>query len=255
MDDLPPSRFEHYANVIAALPERGEFGKSDLLIPEFRLFKDKSLEIYYAPFDFTNARARVAIVGITPGWTQMEMAFRHARSALKRGLASVNASQEAKKVASFAGPMRNNLVKMLDEIGLQRALGLESCISLFGNASEFLHTTSAIRYPTFVHGRNYTGHSPEILSHPILVRFVEHVLAPELGSMPGALVIPLGKCVDTVLGSLVRAGALDAKACLLGFPHPSGANGHRRAEFEQGRSMLSQTVCGWARGLGGNPPL
>jgi hypothetical protein len=252
VDNFLPSPIERYANVIAALPVRDRFGKSDLLIPEFRLFRDNSLEIYYAPFDFANAKARVAIVGITPGWTQMEMAFRHTRLALKEGLSFSDGSQEAKKVASFAGAMRNNLVKMLNEIGLQKALGVESCVSLFGNATEFLHTTSAIRYPTFVRGRNYTGHSPEILSHPILVHFVEHVLAPELVSMPGALVIPLGKCVDTVLGSLVKAGSLDAKACLLGFPHPSGANGHRRAEFEQGRDMLSETVGCWAKGLCGS---
>jgi len=234
VDDFLPCPFERYANAIAALPERGEFDKSDLLIPEFRLFKGKSLEIYCAPFDFINVKARVAIVGITPGWTQMELAFSHARSALKNGLSPNEALQEAKRAASFAGSMRNNLVKMLDGIGLQKALGLESCVSLFGDAGEFLHTTSAIRYPTFARGRNYTGHSPELLFHPMLVRFVQHVLAPELGSMRGALVIPLGKCVDAVLDSLVRAGALDAKACLLGFPHPSGANGHRRAEFEQG---------------------
>jgi hypothetical protein len=48
-------------------------------------------------------------------------------------------------------------VRMLDEIGLQKALGMESCVSLFGDVTEFLHTTSAIRYPTFVRGRNYTG--------------------------------------------------------------------------------------------------
>lgn len=247
MDRPFPSLFERYADVIAALPERDEFSRVDLLVPELRLVKDKSLEIYYAPFDFINTQAKVAVVGITPGWTQMEIAFRQASAALRHGLTASEALQQAKREASFAGSMRKNLVSMLDETPLQKALGLESCDSLFGDSSRFLHTTSAVRYPVFVRGRNYTGHSPELLSNTALTRFVEQVLAPELSSLPRALVVPLGMCVDAVLRSLVQVGVLNAERCLLGFPHPSGANGHRRAEFEQGRKAFSQIIDGWVR--------
>jgi hypothetical protein len=246
VDGLFPSLFERYADAIHALPERDEFGKTDLLVPEFRLVKDKCLEIYYAPFDFINTQAKVAVVGITPGWTQMEIAFRQASAALRNGLTASEALQQAKAEASFAGSMRKNLVRMLDETPLQKALGLESCDSLFGNSKRFLHTTSAVRYPAFVRGRNYTGHSPELLSNPVLARYVEEVLAPELSSLPKALVVPLGKCVDAVLKRLVQVGALNAKRCLLGFPHPSGANGHRRVEFEQGRKAFTQIIESWA---------
>ena len=70
MNRAAPSLFERYADVIAASSERDEFSRADLLVPEFRLVKDKSLEIYYAPLDFINTQAKVAVVGITPGWTQ-----------------------------------------------------------------------------------------------------------------------------------------------------------------------------------------
>lgn len=246
MEHPSPASFERYADAIVALPERDEFNKTDLLVPQFQLFKDQNLEIYYAPFDFINTQAKVAIVGITPGWTQMEIAFRQARTALRNGLTISAALQEAKGKASFAGTMRKNLVSMLDETRLQKALGLESCDSMFGNSDRFLHTTSAIRYPAFVLGRNYTGHSPRLLSTPVLARFVEQVLAPELSLLPEALVVPLGKCVDAVLRSLIQVGVLKAKRCLLGFPHPSGTNGHRRTEFEQGRNMFIQIIDGWA---------
>jgi hypothetical protein len=108
--------FERFADAISALPEREEFSKSDLLVPQFRLVKDGNLEIYYAPLDFINAHAKVAIVGITPGWTQMEIAFRQVRVALGKGLSASDALRRAKEEASFAGTMRKNLVKMLDEV-------------------------------------------------------------------------------------------------------------------------------------------
>ena len=196
------SLFDQHANLIVALPERDKFNKDELLIPQFQLFKDKSLEIYYAPFDFINAQAKVAIVGITPGWTQMEIAFRQARAALKNGLTASEALQKAKVEASFAGLMRNNLVTMLNEIRLSAALGMKSCDGLFSDCSQFVHLTSVIRYPPFVRGHNYTGHTPDLFSHPALTRFISELLTLELLSMPDALLIPLGKCVDAVLRHL-----------------------------------------------------
>jgi hypothetical protein len=227
------------------MPERDRFLKTDLLVGQFRVFKSESLEIYYAPFDFLNIEAKVAVVGIIPGWTQMEIAFRQAWTVLRNGGSATEAVRKAKAQASFAGAMRNNLVKMLDEIGLQTAMGLKSCHDLFGCDSQLVHTTSAIRHPVFVHGRNYTGHSPNLLSHPVLVRYVESVLAAELTILRQALVIPLGKCVDAALRRLIQTGVLSARRCLLGFPHPSGANGHRRTEFEQRRGEFIRVVEEW----------
>jgi hypothetical protein len=137
-------------------------------------------------------------------------------------------------------------VKMLDEIGLQKAMQLKSCCHLFGSDSHLIHTTSAVRHPAFVGGRNYTGHSPDLFSHPVLVRYVERVLAAELTILRQALVIPLGKCVDAALRRLIQTGVLSASRCLLGFPHPSGANGHRKTEFEQRRGEFIRVVEEWA---------
>jgi hypothetical protein len=241
-----PQLFECYADAIAGLPERQRLFKTDLLVEQFRVFKSEDVEIYYAPLDFVNVEAKIAIVGITPGWTQMEIAFRRASAILRDGGTSVEALRRAKEEASFAGAMRNNLVKMLDEIGLQRAMRLNSCRDLFGSDSHLVHTTSAVRHPTFIHGRNYSGHSPDLLSHPLLSRYIKVVLAAELTILRKALIIPLGKCVDAVFRRLIQTGALSAKRCLLGFPHPSGANGHRRTEFEQRRDEFVRVVEEWA---------
>ena len=133
-----------------------------------------------------------------------------------------------------------------NEIRLSAALGMKSCDELFSDCSQFVHLTSVIRYPTFVRGRNYTGQTPDLFSHPVLTRFIADLLPPELRSMPDALLIPLGKCVDAVLRHLIKIGVLDDERCLLGFPHPSGLNVHRRQDFKQGQRMLTQIVRRWA---------
>ena len=40
---------------------------SSIVNKEFLIEKDGNIEIYYAPFDYINSKAKIAIVGITPG--------------------------------------------------------------------------------------------------------------------------------------------------------------------------------------------
>ena len=54
-----------------------------------------------------------------------------------------------------------------------------------------------MRYPVFVGGENYTGRSPGLVRNDILRRYVREVLASELAAIPEALVIPLGKAVNS----------------------------------------------------------
>ncbi len=233
---------ERYAHLIRALPDRERLEKSDLLVSEFRLHHDSQLDVYYAPFDYVNETAKVLLLGITPGWTQMEIAYRNARQDLLDGLATLEVCQRSKKQASFAGSMRKNLIAMLDGLGLPLLLDIPSSESLFSEHRMLLHTSSAIRYPVFVHGRNYTGHSPRILDTPTLRGFVDNVLAEELRQAPQAVIIPLGKSVAAVLEYLADKGNIERGRCLLGFPHPSGANGHRIHEFEEHRSRLAKQL-------------
>lgn len=159
--------FDVFAPSIRALPNRERLNKDDLLTSEFRLYHDERLAVYYAPFDYVNEGAKVAVVGITPGWTQMEIAHRSASRDLRAGLVSEEALRRAKQWASFAGSMRKNLVAMLDDLGLPACLGVKSTETLFAEDHALLHTTSMIRYPVFVKGRNYAGHSPNPLKTAI----------------------------------------------------------------------------------------
>lgn len=242
---------DRYAEAIRLLPALPEYAPEHLCTEAFRLYADTQLEMFYAPFDTINHSAKLAIVGITPGFQQMEIAYRVARAALALGRDAESASREAKAHASFAGTMRRNLVSMLNDIGINNALEVPDSVVLFETAQTLLHTSSAIRYPVLVRGANYTGHTPQPLQHPVLRGMIFDVLAPELAAVPDALVIPLGKAVECCLAALVSAGSLSRDRCLLGFPHPSGGNGHRKREFERNRDALRMKATNWFEGKAG----
>ena len=237
--------FERFADCVKALPQCDRYSQSVLQGDQFRVYASGSFAIYYAPLDYINPEAKVVLLGITPGWTQMESAYQEARRALLEEAHRDEDCRRAKSRASFAGPMRRNLIQMLNYIDLHEALGLGTCAELFGSASAQLHTTSALRYPVFVDGKNYSGHRPELLRVPIFREIIHTDLQEELAQVPDALVIPLGSCVNAVVEELVSNSMLERRRCLIGFPHPSGLNGHRIAQFSARRLEMSSAVKEW----------
>lgn len=188
------------------------------------------LQVSYAPFDHMNLNARIVLVGITPGRQQAINALVEASRRLKGGASVEEADRAAKKTASFSGLMRANLVDTLDYIGIARWLRLGSCSELFQTYSDLIHYTSALRFPVFVSGRNYSG-TPSIGSSTLLARMVARYLAAEARSLPSAVWVPLGPCAASALQMLAAERVLDRAKVLDGLPHPSGANSERIAYF------------------------
>lgn len=60
-----------------------------------------------------------------------------------------------------------------------------------------------------------------------------------------ALIVPLGKSVSDVLRIFVKDGLLEEDRCLFDFPHPSGANGHRKPQFEECKERHMNQVSNW----------
>jgi hypothetical protein len=237
--------FARFAPHIAALPDGDRLTRAELQIPDFLLEEDSRLAIYYAPFDYINTRAKVALVGITPGFRQMEIALRESRDALRRGTPIPEIVARVKYQASFAGPIRKFLIAMLDGIGLPRALGIPTCAALYADRADLLQTSAVVRHPVFVGGKDWTGHTPPVRSNPLLRRYLTGVMLPELQAVPDALLISLGKCASDALAVHIASGALDPARCLIGLPHPSGANGHRHAQFAAVRDDLAARVAAW----------
>ena len=242
-----PNLFEDYAAAIAAIPNRTPLQKADLLTDTFLLQQQGDLALYWAPFEYVNPAAQVALVGIAPGWHQTELAFRTARDALCAGKAPNEASAQARRAASFSGPIRRNLVEMLDGIGINTALGLESCWALWAERHDLLHTTALVRYPLFIGGQNWTGYKPDALKTPLLRSYIADVLAAELAEAANAPVIPLGRAAAQGLQFLTETGRLEAARLLTKLPHPSGANVHRRTQYAAVQAEAAAAVQAWFR--------
>jgi hypothetical protein len=234
--------FDRFRPLLATLPIRERYGRTDLLVPGLQIDQEKRLRVFYCPFDWENRAARVIILGITPGFTQMELAYRGAVPAIANGQTKAEVCIAAKMHGSFAGSMRINLTCMLDEIGLPEQLGIESTTQLFEAPRAMLHTASAIRYPVFRGEDNYTGQNPRIIRSPMLMKLAREVLVPELNSIPGAVIVPCGKSVEELLQRLTDERLIESRRWLRGFPHPSGANGHRKRVFAENRADLQHQL-------------
>jgi hypothetical protein len=237
-------RLKHYLPYIKQLPDSRELSKSHLINANFLMEKSGNLKMYYAPHnEYINRHAKIVIVGITPGWTQMRIAYQQARVSLQRGGSIEQIMKNTKRAAGFAGTMRTNLIEMLDACGVNDVFQLSSCRLLFDGYQHLLHTTSVIKYPVFIHGKNYTGYTPKVFQSTILTKYANHIFSKELEKIKGDyLLIPLGKAVTEIIEALVESKQVPGEYCLFGFPHPSGANGHRKKQFQQAKSGLVQVV-------------
>jgi hypothetical protein len=222
------SLFEHYQHLMAD----EAFILAGKPLPEGLLLSSEgSLQTFYAPFDHINEQARIVICGITPGLQQAMNALNEARRQLRNGASVALAKQAAKETASFSGPMRPNLIAMLDHIGVQTYLGIDSCERLFESHRHWVHYTSALRYPVFLNGENYSG-NPGLLSRASLRNQIENHLSEEIRALPANCVyVPLGPKVGEVFEYLLTLGLLRPEQVLSGLPHPSGANAERISYF------------------------
>jgi hypothetical protein len=241
-------RIPRFADVLPAierLPTRTPLLKSDLVTDAFRLFRQGAVDVIYMPTPLAAGSAKVMLVGVTPGFTQLELAYRTIRDGLAEGLTPDEARLRAKSRASFGGPMRKLLVQMLDGIGLPAALRIPSSDELFGSESHQLASTSMLKHAVFVNGKNYTGHSAAVRNSPVYGQFLHELLAAELNAEPEALVIPLGDAATEAIHLLAREGLVSVDRCVLGFPHPSGANGHRKVQYAERRASMQAKVAAW----------
>jgi len=229
--------------------------------PRLLLEESGPVKIYYAPFEYTNPQARLVLVGITPGPTQMLTSLNEARRALLGGKSGPGAVRDAKMAGGFSGePMRSNLIKQLNHWGFQDWLGLSDAAELFSSARHFIQTTSLLRFPVFVDEDDYRG-TPDMTRHPLLRSYLlEHFVA-EVRALKGAVFVGLGPQVQTVLERLARDGVIGKDRVIGGMLHPSGnctyrityLTGDRRgpvphatnpAPYDRGREMFRTSYLG-----------
>tara|TARA_B100001057_G_scaffold481844_1_gene556361 strand:- start:74 stop:751 length:678 start_codon:yes stop_codon:yes gene_type:complete len=209
-----------------------KINKSTITSNNFLIKRENNIEIYYAPFDFINLKAKIMIVGITPGFQQMQQSFQ----VINDG----KSLKVVKDLSSFKGSMRTTLVKYLDELKVNKKLKIKSCESLFNKDSKHLHTTSLVKYPVFDKGKNYAG--ANILKKKILSDFIEQNFLKELKTLKKAIIIPLGNTVSSTIEYLNNKYDLKLKCFLIGFPHPSGANARKNIQFKEHKSSMMKLL-------------
>lgn len=237
----PNSLFPKYKEKIADLDT---INKESIQTEQFLLYQDPKIQIYYAPHnEYINEKANVFIIGITPGWSQTQIAFQTAKNGIGMCCTDEEICFKCKVESRFAGTMRKNLISMLDDLNLQEYLGLKSCLELFDKDKSLLHTTSLIKYPCFYKGKNYSGHTPAIGSIDILRKYIMEDFSKELDCVPNLqLIIPLGAAVEGILKELFVPESIQYNKVLWGFPHPSGLNGRRKLQFEKNRKSMVNTL-------------
>lgn len=232
--------FQRYKQHILELPDLEE---ATLKSEPFLLEEDpnKQLTIYYAPFEYINPNAKVVIAGITPGLYQMRQSFEAIRDLADAP--DEEALRAVKQRGSFSGPIRKNLVTMLDDLELHHHLGLPTTLDLFGEANHLVQNTAVLPYPVFYKGKNYNGSSPDMLKTDLFRSYVEGSFADEMAVLEDALILPMGINVRRAVETLVDKGIIAPERVVSGFPHPSGGNGHRHRIFAENRESMRRHIA------------
>ena len=214
--------------MISKIKKLKKIDKQSVVIDDFLLNKEGNLEIYYAPFDYINSKAKIVIVGITPGLQQMIQSFQ----VIKEG----KSLKEVKDLSSFKGSMRTTLIKYMDELKINKIIKIKSCERLFNLDNKYLHTTSLVKYPVFDKGKNYSG--VNILKKRMLLNFIEKNFLKELKMHQNSIIIPLGNTVSSTIDYLNINYQLKLRCFLKGFPHPSGLNVRKNIQFKENKNKM-----------------
>ena len=194
-------------------------------------------------FDYVNKKAKVVIVGITPGNNQLESS--------RYGMDK----REIKRVNAFAGNMRKNLVDMLDHAGVNSLLKIDSCSHLWDeDCFDLVEMTSLLKEATFElkkDGREEMfKDTTQIIKHSELNKlFNEGFVADCANYSQAKLFVACGPGVQTILEELRDRSIITAP--IIAVPHPSGANSGRIATFLNKREPNTQdTSYKWAKQQG-----
>jgi len=214
-------------------------GAGGVEMPDFSLGREGRYELRYIPFEHVNRAARLVIVGITPGPTQMRLAYGKAQELLRAGLDREAILTEVKKTGSFGGPgMRPNLVRMLRHFRFGELLGIADVNSLWDTNAHLLHSTSVVPYAAFDNGKDFKGNFDQVLRSPLLRQcFLDHFVS-SLTQMSGdALYVALGECPKAALDWCVSRGHLRHGQVLGAFCHPSTSGGSATTVYLREKSV------------------
>lgn len=168
-------------------------------------------------FDYVNPKAEVVIVGITPGNSQ------------QKGSREGMSPREIKRKFAFAGTLRKNMVRMLDYIGLNSLLRIDTCASLWEQDFDRVEMTSLLKDATYVvgqRGKTMFKDTEIIAKSKELSEKYENGFVRDCEQYKQAkLFVACGQGVYDELMKLKGRGVITAP--VVAIAHPSGNNGVR----------------------------
>ena len=202
-------------------------GKAAVRTEAVRLADNGRDVLDYTPFEYVERNARLVIVGITPGDTQLKLAYEKAGLLLRDVESNEVVLRETKRVAGFGGSsMRPNLVRMLNHFGFADILGISDVEDLWGSKSHFLHATSVVPHAAFRNGKMFAGSFENVMSSSVLQ---ESFLRDFVGSLEDlgneAYFVALGATARDALDWCASKGHIKWDRVLGAFAHPSTNSG------------------------------
>ena len=166
-------------------------------------------------FEYQNTKAKVVIVGITPGNSQLK--------GDREGLDL----REIKRKNAFAGSMRPHLINMLDYLRINRLLDIESCRSLWEEHFDKVDMTSLLKEATYELKKDGSKMMfkdvKKIAKSEKLTRMLEEGFVKDCSNYEYfVLYVACGPGVYNTLKELQAKGKIVGD--VIGIAHPSGAN-------------------------------
>ncbi len=187
------------------------------------------LSCYYAPFDHVNYDAKIIIVGITPGRTQMNRSLNALRDSLNNQDKLELALKKVKQQASLSGTMRPRIIDILNKLGYAKELNIACSSSLWSHNNHLVHFCSLLKYPVFINNKDYCGQA-DLFNTAELKSLLYQEFINDLKQInPNAMLVPLGEMVADTITTLCNEGLIKQKVKtfqnkVIAPPHPSGAN-------------------------------
>ena len=221
------ARFDHFKAILR------KSGASAVRHPDTLVARESTYEVFYIPFEHVNRRARLVIVGITPGMNQLEMAYAEAQRLLHLGMSHVEILEAVKALAAFGGEaMRPNLLRMLRHFNFAKMLAISDEADLWGSASALLHSASVVPHAAFKNGKMFSGSFDEIIKVRALRERFENDFVPTLSELADdALYVTLGKTPYDALKHCVGLGVIRENQLLGALAHPSRSGGSQVAVY------------------------
>lgn len=201
--------------------------------PQTLIAHEGDAQLFFVPFEHVNRHARLVLVGISPGPTQVRKAYRDLPGLLRGDMALDAVSAELKRRYAFDG-MREKIAAVLnwEVLRLAEKIGAESGSSIWGADFPLIQPTSLIPQSAYLRGRYVNAPFDELMDVPVFRKCFEEGFAAQLRVMSGrALFLAFGPTPWAALKHCVDRGLIKDEQLLGYTPHPSNSAGNQFSVF------------------------